>query len=164
MIGRIIAAIAFLVGGAFTWVVLVILKGFGASQAGMSAGPVPALPATEMLIPFLAASYFVTSAIGVLFCRRRETMRVAALVAHSLLLLTFLAICAGDAGGPSDKFLTGLLTLSFITLVYFCPWFIIWAIFLTREASPAKPGTMPSNAIAEPSDNSGVEGGPPSVS
>jgi hypothetical protein len=43
-------------------------------------------------------------------------------------------------GGDSEKFLTGLLTLSLITVMFFSPWFIIWAVFLFREGRPAQSG------------------------
>ena len=98
MVGRIIAAIAFLAGGAVTCVALAILKGFGASQAGMSAGTIPAPGAAGVLIPWLAGSYFVVSAIGVLLCRGREALRVVALIAHSLARIGWGATF-GKAGG-----------------------------------------------------------------
>ena len=164
MIGRVIAAIAFIAGGALTCFVLAILKGFGASQAAMSAGPVPAPPAMEALIPWLAGSYFMVSAIGILLCQSRAALRVAALVAHLLLLITFLSICAGGLGGDSEKFLTGLLTLSLITVMFFSPWFIIWAVFLFREGRPAQPGAAPNGGPTDQLGNSVVDGGPPPVS
>ena len=147
-----------------TCFVIAILKGYGASQAGMSAGPVPAPPAAEAVIPWLVGSYFVASAIGILLCRGRTAMRVAAAVAHSLLLIAFLAICAASAGGPSEKFLTGLLTLSLITLVWFSPGFIIWSVFLLREERSAQPCASPNGGPALPLGDSGASGGPPSVS
>ena len=164
MVGRIIAAIAFLAGGAVTCVALAILKGFGASQAGMSAGPIPAPGAAGVLIPWLAGSYFVVSAIGVLLCRGREALRVVALIAHSLLLLMFLSICAGCAGGPSEKFLAGFVTLSLITLLWFSPGFIIWSVFLFIEGSAAQSGSPPNGGPTDPLGNSVVGGRPPSVS
>ena len=143
--------------------VLAVVKGFGASQAAMSAGPVPAAPAAEVLIPWLTGSYFVVSAIGILLCRGRGPLRAAALVAHSLLLITFLSICAGGVGGDTDKFLTGLATLSLITLLYFSPWFIIWAVFLFREGRPTQPAASPNGGLAEPLGNSSVLREPPSL-
>lgn len=155
---------AFLVGGAVTYFAIAILKGFGASQAGMSAGPVPAPPAAEALIPWLIGSYFVASASGILICRGRTAMRVAAVVAHSLLLISFLATCAACAGGPSEKFLSGILTLSLITLVWFSPGFIIWSVFLIREGGSAQPCAPPNGGPPLPLGNSEASDGPPSVS
>jgi hypothetical protein len=164
MIGRVIAAIAFLTGGAVTWVVLAILKGFGASQAAMSAGPVPASSAMEALIPWLVGSYFVVSAIGILFCQSRNALRVAALIAHLLLLITFLSMCAEGWRGDSEKFLAGFVTLLFVTVLWFSPGFIIWSVFLFGEGRPAQPGASPNGGPATPLGNSGVAEGPPSVS
>ena len=163
MIGRIIAAIAFIAGGAITYFVLAVLKGFGASQAAMSAGPVPAPSAMEVLIPFLACSYFVVSAMGVLFCRSRAALRVAALVAPSLLLTAFVSICVGGLRGDPVKFLSGFVTLSLITVVFFSPWFIIWAVLVFRDATPAQPGAAPNDGPVATLVNSGVSQGPPSV-
>lgn len=147
-----------------TFFVLAIAKGFGASQAAMSAGPVPAARAAEALIPWLAGSYFVVSAIGILVCRGRGALRVAAVVAHSLLLIMFLSICTGGAGGPSEKFVAGLLTLSLITVLWFSPGFIIWSLFLFKQGRPAQPDASPNGGPAERFGDSGVGGGPPSVS
>jgi len=163
MIGRIIVAIAFIVGGAVTCFVLAVLKGFAASQAGMSAGPVPASPAVDALIPWLAGSYFVVSAIGILLCQSRTALRVAALVAHSLLLIAFLSICAEGLGGYTERFLTGLLTLSFITVLFFSPWLIIWAVFLFRDGGPAEPSAVPNGSPTDPLGDSVISDGPPSV-
>ena len=163
MIGRIFAAIAFGIGGAVTWVVIAILNGYGASQAGMSAGAVPAPGAAAALIPWFIASYFVVSALGVLLCRGRLALRVAALVAHSLLLIAFLCICAEGASGPSEKFLPGLLTLSFITLLWFSPGFIIWSVLLLKEERPAN-SAPPNGSSAPPLADSGIADGPPSES
>jgi hypothetical protein len=164
MIGRIIAAMAFLAGGAVTFFVIAVLSGFGASQAAMSAGPVPAKSGAEALIPWLAGSYFVVSAIGILLCRRRGPLRVAALVAHSLLLITFLSICAGAGGSDSEHFWAGFLMLSVTTVLYFSPWFIIWAVFLLKAGSPAQPGAPPNGDPTSPPADPGASDRPPSGS
>jgi hypothetical protein len=164
MIGRIIAAMAFLAGAALTCSVLAFLKGFGASQAGMSAGHVPAPSAAQALIPWLAGSYFVVSAFAMLLCRGRRPLRVAALVAYSLLAITLLSLCTGIGEADSEKLFTGLLTLLLIAVLYFLPGHIIWAVFLLREGTPAQLGAPPNGGPAAQLGNSSVTEGPPSVS
>ncbi len=161
MIGRIVAAIAFIAGGAVTVFLLALLMGFAASQAGMSASAVLSRPAVDAFIPWFAGSCFLVSAIAVIACRSRVSLQLAALIAHSLLLLTFLAICAEGVGEGGGKFLGGLLTLSFITLLYFSPWFAIWAAFLLRKTAGAQRYLMDGQRLSH--DPIGERGGNPNA-
>jgi hypothetical protein len=132
-VGRIVALIAFVAGGVLTWFVIAALRGFGASQAGMSASAVSSPPSIDALIPWLACSYFMVSALGVVVCQRREALKAAALVAHIFLFAAFLAICSEGIGKGAEKFLTGVLLLGVITLLFFCPWFVVWGVLLFRR-------------------------------
>jgi hypothetical protein len=137
MTGRIIASLAFVAGGVVTWFILAALHAFGASQAGLSASAVSGPPSIEALIPWLACSYFLVSAVGVVACRKRESLRVVALLAHLLLLAAFLAVCSEGLGKGSEKFLTGLLLMLVITVVFFSPWLAVWGFLLFRRNDAA---------------------------
>ena len=133
MTGRIIASLAFVVGCVVTWLGLAVLSRFATSQAGMSASAVSGPPSVDALIPWLACLYFFVSAVGVAVCRKREALRVVAVVAHLFLLAAFLALCSEGLGKGSQKFFTGLLLLSVLTAVFFSPWFAVWSFILTRR-------------------------------
>lgn len=133
MIGRIIASITFVAGGVGAWFVMAILRGFAASQAGMSAVAISGPSLVEVIIPYLVCFYFLVSAIGIVVCRKRESLRGAALFAHLLLLVVFFAMCSEGIGKGSENFMAGVLLLSVITLLFFSPWLIVWSVFLFRR-------------------------------
>jgi hypothetical protein len=132
MTGRIIASLAFIIGGVITWFVLAGLHGFASSQAGMSAGLLSGPSFIDALIPCFACSYFLVSALGIVVYRRRKALRAVALVAHLFLLAAFLGICFEGLGNGVEKFLTGVLQTSVIAGIFFSPWFAIWAFLLLR--------------------------------
>jgi hypothetical protein len=137
MIGRIMAALAFVAGGIFTWVVLAGLQGFGSAQAGMGDGAGSGRSSGEGMIPYMATLYFIMSAVGVVACRKRDSLFVVAGVAHSFLLLAFLALCSEGLGSGSGNILPGLVLVFVLTLVFFSPWLLIWAYFLFRRKEAA---------------------------
>ena len=118
MIGRIIKSLAFVAGGVVTWFVTALIDSIDGSSA---------------LIMWLACSYFVVSAVGVVACLKREALRVVALVAHLLLLAAFLVLCSKGLGNGSEKFFTSLMLLSLVTVVFFSPWFVVWFFILSRR-------------------------------
>jgi len=130
MTGRVIASLAFIAGGIATWFVLKALLAFGASQAEMSASAGSASSSVDAVILGLVGSYFAASAIGVVVCRKKEALRVVALVAHLFLMAGFFAICSTGIGKGAEKFLTGVLIIVVVALVYFLPWFIVWSALL----------------------------------
>jgi hypothetical protein len=132
MTGRIIASLAFAAGGVGTWFVMAAVRSFGTSLAAMSASAVSRPPPIDVLLPWLASSYFMVSAIGIVVCRQRQALRVMALLAHLLLLATFLAICSEGIGQRAEEFIGGVLLLGVITLLFFSPWLIVWSVFLFR--------------------------------
>ncbi|HTH46261.1 MAG TPA: hypothetical protein VMB21_01995 [Candidatus Limnocylindria bacterium] len=133
MIGRIIAALAFLAGGIFTWIVLTGLQGFGAAQAGMGDGSGAGRSSGDGLLPYLASLYFIVSAVGVILCRKREDLRATAAVAHTFLVITLLVICSEALGNANANVFTGLLFLLVLSAIFFSPWLLLWAYFLFRR-------------------------------
>lgn len=132
MIWRVIASVAFLCGGVLTWGILTILKGFGASQAGMSAGAGHGPPDRDILFILLLCSYFVVSGVAAAFCSRRQALLIAAGLAYSMLLASFLGVCVHIGAGEGDRMLAGVLTFAVIGLAYFTPWTIIWLLLLSK--------------------------------
>ena len=143
MIWRLIASIAFLGGGVVTWRVLTVLKGFGASQAAMSAAASHGPPDRDFLFTCLVCSYFVISAFASAFCIRKQALRIAAALAYFMLLATFVGVCVNVATGEVNRMLAGAVSFAAIGLIYFAPWTIIWLLLVTKcegGSSPSGPG------------------------
>jgi len=133
---RILASIAFLLGGTVSVFVLLAVSEFGHSQAGMSAGPVPG-HFVDYLIPWLGGSYFLASAISVLLARKRESLILAAVLSHLILLIFYMAICSEGWSEDMGKFLSGIVMFAIITLVFFSPWFAVWFWILSKRNDAA---------------------------
>jgi len=132
MIWRILASLAFLGGGFLTLLILMIAKGYGAAQAGMSAVNVRSQPHGELLITCLICSYFAISAIGVLLCGKKRTRRLTAALAHIDLFAT-LAVILVINGIPITKHTSmEMLAFVFVCMMYFAPWFMLWLPFCTK--------------------------------
>jgi hypothetical protein len=130
---RILASIAFLMGGAVTFLIFWILRGLGHMEAGMSDGTVPAPPFAEALIPWFAISYFAVSAVGVLIARMREPLWLAAASAHLVLFVTFCLLCSEALGEENTgNVFINCLRIAFIFLIFFSPWFVLWGVILTK--------------------------------
>jgi hypothetical protein len=136
MSNRIFASIAFLVGGTVSVLVILAVSKFGQDMAGMSAGSVHR-PSVDSLIPWIAGSYFVASAASVLLARKRESLRLAAVLSHLILLVLYLAICSEGSDNGGSKFLSDIVVLAIITLVFFSPWFAVWAWILFKRNDAA---------------------------
>jgi hypothetical protein len=141
MIWRILAASAFLGGGFLTFVILIIAKAYGASQAGMSAVSVRSQPHGELLITCLLCSYFAISAVGVLLCGKRRTRRSAAALAHFVLFATLAVIFVKNGIPNTERTSMAMLRFLFVCMMYFTPWFMLWIPFCTK---PDWPGPLAS--------------------
>jgi hypothetical protein len=155
MILRFLAAVAFIGGGVVTWFILMTVKGYGASQAGMSAGAAHGPPDRDSLFMVLLCSYFLISACAALFCFRRRALLFSAALAYLVLFLTFLGMLVQNSADRTDQILTGVVTVGLIGFIYFTPWTILWfAIFLKCEKSGQQPRcSEPRNDT--PIDNQG---------
>lgn len=130
---RVLAFTAFVIGGIVTLAVFWVLGTLGHMEAGMSAGAVPATPFVDALIPWFAISYFVVSAIGILIARKRDTIRLVAVLAHLMLLVTFCLFCLEASRGTESEFYLNVVKLAVIIAVFFSPWFAIWCWLLFRH-------------------------------
>jgi hypothetical protein len=164
MIPRILASVWFLVGGTLCWFALGCLRGFGASQAAMSAGRNADPASADGLVSLLACSYFAVSAMGVLLAKSKETLRNVALCTHALLLVAFCILCSGGGGKGAGDFFAGLLIIGVLATVALSPWLAIWFVLLFKIDGPAEPTAPPNVGPTQPGGSSGVSGGPPSVS
>jgi len=133
MIRRVLAALVFIAGGLLTWALLMFAKGYGASQAAMSAGAGSHVPNRDLLYICGFCSYFVVSAVGALFGTKPKTLKIVAVVAYGILLATFVAICASLGKGSGEGVLQEILTLSLIAAIYFAPWSVVWLVLLSRH-------------------------------
>jgi|GEM_PF-1430117 len=101
-------------------------------MAGMSAGSV-SRPSVDSLIPWIAGTYFVVSAVSVLLARKRGSLKLGAILSHLVLLVLFLAVCSEGWDKDSGKFWSGVFVLGIITLVFLSPWFALWGWILAKH-------------------------------
>ncbi len=116
MESRIIGFLAFTAGGVVAWFVTALAAAIDGSSG---------------LLTWLACSYFAVSAVGVVAYRKREALRIVAVVAHLLLLAAFLVFCSSGLG--SEKFFTGVMLGSLLTVVFFSPWFVVWFLIFPKR-------------------------------
>jgi hypothetical protein len=131
MLKRALASFAFIAGGLITWLVIATLQGLGASQAGMSAGPLHGHPARDTLFVGFLCSYFAISALAMIFCRTRKLLWTEAAVAYFVVLFTFVV---GFIKGmeESGSIPAAAFTMAIIYLVYFAPWTILWLLVIAN--------------------------------
>jgi hypothetical protein len=139
MLRRIIAALAFLHGGALTWLLLALAKGYGASQAGMSAGTHNGPSSNDALVVGLLCSYFVVSAIGVMVCTSKRSLKIAATVAHLIPLVVFFWGSIKTGIESSGDSLRGIFRLAGIAVFYFMPWVVLWSYLLLTSSPSDQP-------------------------
>jgi hypothetical protein len=126
MKGRIIASIAFLVGGALTWYLLSFLQAFAHAEAGMSAGPIPAPSSADALIPWFLCAYFVVSAVSVLVAQKQVNLWLAAVLSHSTLVIAYYLICSEAAEQGQGGLHSAALRTGSIMAIFYSPWISIW--------------------------------------
>jgi hypothetical protein len=130
MFGRVIAACLFLAGGLLTWFVLTGLHGVVASQAGISAGPVPRSPDRDAALLWLLSSYFLVSTVSAVVARKKRVLWALWSFAHALVLIAFCVLCSEASGWDREKFVSGILMLAVVTGVFLSPWLVIWALLM----------------------------------
>ena len=126
---RIIAFIAFVLGGLILVTIECGLNGFARAMGGMSVVSRPDSGFLEALTPWLTGLYFLISAIGSITVREDVDLTAVALIAHIELLFTFIAISSGTFG--SGDFPSGIFLLMICTLA-FTPWLAVWYWFLSK--------------------------------
>jgi hypothetical protein len=132
MFKRALAACSFLAGGLITWFVIATLKALGASQAGMSAGPVSGSPGSDAAIPWLFCSYFLVSAVSAIATTKKQTLWVLWAFAHALLAIALCVLASEAASDSKEELVPAILTLALITGVFFSPWLALWGWLLSK--------------------------------
>ena len=133
LVWRIVASVAFLFGGTVTWVIVLLVNGYGASQAAMSAGPTRGGFDGGSVFLFLISSYFVISSLAVAVCRHKLALQIAAALAHLFLGATFVGICMNGNPEEPGRALAGMFASAAIGLIYFAPWMVVWLFILARS-------------------------------
>jgi hypothetical protein len=141
MFKRVIASCLFLVGGLVVGAVLLLLQGFGASQAGMSAGTGSGAGGSEAAVLLLFCSYFMVSAVSAMAAKKKQALWILWGIAHALVAIGFLVLCSEASGWDREKLIQAVVTLAVIIAVLLLPWLAVWG-WLLRNASP---GTSPDN-------------------
>lgn len=126
MFQRLLVSVAFVIGGIITLAVLWALRALGHMESGMSAGPIAGSPIVDALIPWFAVSYFVVSAVGILISKKRSAVRFTAVLAHSMLLITFCLLCLEASNGDIAGLFLTIVKLLIPTVIFFSPWLAIW--------------------------------------
>lgn len=135
MLKRCLIAGAFAIGGTFTLLILLVLRGFAQSQASMSAAPFSASGQSDSAIVYLIPGYFLVSAIGVLVSKGKPALYLWATLAHALLIVAYLvAFISAKRNNPdATKWPDEVIVLAAIMVAYFLPWLIGWGIVLLSE-------------------------------
>ena len=131
---RIVASLAFLGGGVFTFGLLLVLRAFASAMAGMS--PVSTAggsPSMDSWVTALACSYFVIGAVGVLCCKRQATLRRVAVVAHLPLVYLILLVANHNMLRGSASASESILGIGVPVLIYFSPWLVVWLSFMYNQ-------------------------------
>ena len=136
MFKRAVASCLFVAGGLVTGAVLLLLQGFAASQAGMSAGTVSGARGSDAAVLFLFCSYFVVSAVSALAAKKKQTLWILWGIAHALVAIGFFALCSEASDWDREKLIQAVVTLAVIIGVLLLPWLAVWG-WLLRNASPA---------------------------
>lgn len=129
---RVIFSVAFVVGGMFTLLLMLIAHGFGEAGAGMSVGPVSPSGPPDLLLIALGCSYFFGSAFGIYVVRAKSALWIWAFAVHILIIIGWGIIFVSKKNGDPDgyKWPDEMLTLSVVMMLYFLPWVAAWGSIL----------------------------------
>ena len=123
-----------------TGLLCALAKGYGASQAGMSAGTRQGPPSNDVLVIGLLCSYFAVSAVGVMVCTGKRTLRIAAIVAHLIPLMVFIWVFTKVGNTSNGDSLNGIFRLAGIAAFYFVPWVALWSYLLLANSPQDQTG------------------------
>jgi hypothetical protein len=131
-------AAAFVIGGIFNLLILLLLHALAHSEAGMSAGSVSSSGPSDSVIILVTCGYFFASAFGVFICRTKSALRLWATFAHVLLVIDYVMIFISvKSGDPSGYRWPGeVCKLAMVMATYFSPWLIVWGVVLSRSNLP----------------------------
>jgi hypothetical protein len=135
MLNRTSLPVAFVVGGIFTLLILMTLRGFAQSLAGMSVGSVPSSSQSDSLTIALMCGYFLGSAFGISASKTKHALWFWAVLVHALLLIAYAMLFASAKSSDPDgyKWPGKVTKLAIGMAVYFSPWLIAWGVILSRK-------------------------------
>lgn len=135
IVKRMAASVLFVTGGVATWVVLHIVQGFGASQAGMSAASVRSESSGDAVVIYLSCSYFVAGALGAMLATDKRLLWIFWSVAHCLLAAALCILCSEASAWGAEKFFGAIIGLAFLTGILISPWLVLWAWLFRRAGT-----------------------------
>jgi len=126
---------AFVAGGIVTFLISLVVCGFGQAQAGMSAGPTQSNGPSDFITISMICGFFFVSAYGIAVSKTKSGLWFWAILGHALLAIDYIMLALSMKRNDPDgyEWPSQARNLAIIMAVYFAPWVFIWTMILTNK-------------------------------